>query len=97
MTRIQYDVFMRTTITIDDDLMQKIKKKAMESNSSVKDTVNRILRMGMEQANSMPETVEYRCPVYTLGSPGYATMDRALKVAEELEDEEIKRKLQMNK
>lgn len=88
---------MRTTITIDDDLLQEMKKKAYETGSSFKEVVNRALRAGLKDIDK-PKTAEpYKCKTYSLGYPPRADLDHALDLAEDLESEEIVRKLLLRK
>jgi hypothetical protein len=92
-----YDVFMRTTMTIDDDLMLIVKRRAVETGRPVKEVINQSIRRGLESLQSGEEKEPYQCPVFAMGTPGYRIIDKALRVAEELEDEEITRKLQLKK
>ncbi|HEX7705175.1 MAG TPA: ribbon-helix-helix protein, CopG family [Thermoanaerobaculia bacterium] len=38
---------MRTTLTIDDDLLEELQKRAKDSNKSLKVTVNEVIRRGL--------------------------------------------------
>ncbi len=88
---------MRTTIDIDDDLMHELKNQAGEENLSLKDTVNRAIRQGLNSKASARSKVVYRCPVFSMGSPKTFNLDRALHIAADLESEEISRKLKLRK
>lgn len=92
-----YDVNMRTTIDINDDLMRDIRKKAHESGLSLKRTINMTLREGMKKSKETKSATKYICPVFSLGHPASYNLDRALDLAESIESEEIVRKLQLRK
>ncbi|GMV39440.1 MAG: antitoxin [Myxococcales bacterium] len=87
---------MRTTLTIDDDLMRDLRDEAHRTGVSLKVMVNRTLRTGMNARNAArPEP--YRCPTFSMGHPSGTPLDKALQLASELEDEETARKLVMRK
>lgn len=90
-----YYACVRTTITIDDDLMSKLKKKAFETKTSLKMVINSTLRQGLGQKRIKKQ--RYTCPEYLLGNPLNYNLDRALDLAESLETEEIARKLNLRK
>lgn len=88
---------MRTTITIDDDLMRKLKERAQKTGRSFKDITNSVIRKGLNSSTQTPQKGKYHCAEYSLGEPSYYDLDKALEIAEALEDEEIVRKLQLGK
>jgi hypothetical protein len=45
---------MRTTITIDDDVAAKLDEERRRAGGSFKDTVNRLLRLGLDAARRKP-------------------------------------------
>ncbi len=54
---------MRTTLTLDDDVARLLHREARRSGASFKETVNRILRLGLmtrQAQNKKPFTVEAR-------------------------------------
>jgi hypothetical protein len=89
---------MRTTLTIDDTLAQTLKGLAHRSGRSFKDVVNETLRNGLTTTQALPEAKPYQLPAYSMGTvQGDFNLDKALSLAEHLEDEELTRKLAMNK
>ncbi len=89
---------MRTTLTIDDDLILGLKERAYRSGKSFKDVVNEALRAGLTDQKALPKARPYRLRPSSLGGvmPGI-DLDKALKSADALEDEEIARKLELRK
>lgn len=87
---------MRTTLTIDDQLAADLKKLAFETGRSFKQVVNDTLRTGLRGGASAPK--RYRLRPSGMGGvrPG-VDLDKALRLAEDLEDEEIVRKLRLRK
>jgi hypothetical protein len=88
---------MRTTLTIDDDLMRELKQKANEADLPVKEIVNKALRAGLKEIDKPKPTKPYKCKSFSLGYPPRADLDHALDLAERLEAEEIARKLSLRK
>jgi hypothetical protein len=88
---------MRTTLTLDDQLAKDLKKVAHESGKPLKQVVNEALRAGL-RALDRPEPRHYRLRPVSLGQmrPGI-DLDKALHLADELEDEALLRKLEQRK
>lgn len=89
---------MRTTLTLDDDLASALKEIAYRSGKSFKATVNETLRAGLGERPAAPQAKRYRLEPASLGSvqPGI-DLDRALRLADALEDEGVARKLELRK
>lgn len=84
---------MRTTITLDPDVEALIKKLMADRGLSFKDAVNSALRVALlPQA----ERVDFVFSTYDLGEPT-VPLEQALRVASNLEDEEIIRKLSVGR
>ncbi len=90
---------MRTTLTIDDDLMRQLRDLAHKKGLALKQLVNRVLRLGLEGMKQPRDRKPYRCPVFSMGmpAPGTADLDKALALAGAIEDEEAARKLELRK
>jgi hypothetical protein len=89
---------MRTTLTIDDELAKTLRKIAYESGRPFKEVVNRVLRSGIEAEQTQPRKRPYRVKPVSLGGilPGI-NLDKALRLADEMEDVEIAGKLRLRK
>ena len=79
---------MRTTIDIDDALMSDLRQNARENGLSLKDTINYVIRIGLKKPEDASKTYQYKCPEYSLGIPHFYDLDRALDLAEYLENED---------
>ena len=89
---------MRTTLTIDDRIAKALKDAAHRSGKSYKQVVNETLRAGLSAGRIMDEAEPYRLKPVSMGDvAGGYNLDKALELAEHLEDEEIARKLELNK
>ena len=88
---------MRTTLTIDDDLIRKLRENAYEKGVPFKEIVNQALKVGLVHLDKPKRIKPYKCKVYSLGYPPSADLDHALNLADRLESEEIARKLSLRK
>ena len=88
---------MRTTLTLDKDLAAALREEARRSRQPLKRIVNETLRAGLA-ARKRPAARRYRLSPVALGGvvPG-VDIDKALRLADALEDEAIARKLEMRK
>ncbi|MEJ2076789.1 MAG: DUF2191 domain-containing protein [Acidobacteriota bacterium] len=89
---------MRTTLTIEDQLAAELKKRAFESGRSFKEVVNESLRRGLSAERRIRPSPPYRLKAVSLGGPlPGVNLDKALHLAELLEDEALRDKLEMRK
>ena len=88
---------MRTTLTIDDYLMQELKDLAHRSGQPLNKVVNDTLRAGLEHRRIPGPSRKYRCKNFAMGFPPRMNLDKALGIASVLEDNEISRKLTLKK
>lgn len=87
---------MRTTVTLDDDVAAKLKRLARERNISFEEALNSSVRQGIERGE--PKGRPYRLPPgRSLGVRPGVNLDKALRLAGEMEDEEIIRKMRLGK
>jgi Ribbon-helix-helix protein, copG family len=86
---------MRTTVTLDEDVAAKLKQKARERGVSFKAVLNDALRAGL--AGSSPPSRRFRVQARPMGVRPGVNLDKALRLADELEDAEIIRKLDLRK
>jgi hypothetical protein len=88
---------VRTTLTLEDDLARALREEARRSGRPLKGIVNETLRAGLAARRS-PAARRYRLTPVSLGGvvPG-VDLDKALRLAEALEDESTARKLDLRK
>jgi hypothetical protein len=88
---------MRTTLTIDDALLRALKEAAHRSSRSFKDVVNDTLRAGLVRAGRTGAR-KYRLKPTPLGGVvAGVSLDKALQLADQLEELEISRKLEQRR
>jgi hypothetical protein len=80
---------MRTTVTLDPDAEQIIRRRMRERGLSFKEAVNDAIRNG---ALTAPAGEPFRTEVAALGE-SHVNLDRALQLAADLEDDESIRKM----
>ncbi len=84
---------MRTTVTLDPDAEQIIRRRMRERGLSFKEAVNEAIRRSAHD----PEGSEpFRTATASMGQPA-VSLDRALQLAGELEDEALVRRMQAGK
>jgi hypothetical protein len=79
---------MRTTVTLDDDVVQLIRRRMDQQHVSFKKALNDAVRDG---AAGRPAPRKFVTRTADLGVPT-VNLDRALQIAGELEDEELIRR-----
>lgn len=88
---------MRTTVRIDDELLERLRAQARRDNVSLTRLFNRTLRAGLLAAQGRrPERKRYRERPVAMGKPRIG-LDKALAAAAALEDAEIARELALRK
>jgi hypothetical protein len=85
---------MRTTVDLDRHLLRRLRDDAHREGIPFKEALNRAVRRGLEVRAAADEL--YACPVFTMGAP-LRSLDRALALADALEEEEVARKLALRK
>jgi hypothetical protein len=78
---------MRTTVTLDADTEQLIRRRMSERRMTFKEALNSAIRDGCVAS----EPTRFRTPTAKLGR-SQVNLDRALQLAAELEDDELVRK-----
>jgi len=86
---------MRTTVRIDPDLAARLRTFARERGISFREALNTALRAGMGQRGAAARA--YRVPARRLGLRPGIDLDKGLRLAAALEDEETVRKLELRK
>lgn len=86
---------MRTTVTLDEDVAAKLHQISRERGVSFKGALNDAVRAGL--AAGSPPTKRFRVQSQPLGIRPHVDIDKALDLADEIEDSEILRKLELRK
>jgi hypothetical protein len=80
---------MRTTVTLDPDVEQLVRRRMREREQSFKQALNDLVRSGaIEQTVAAP----FRTATASMGT-SRVNLDRALQVVGDLEDDELVRKM----
>jgi hypothetical protein len=88
---------VRTTLTLDKDLALTLRAEARRSGRPLKRIVNETLRAGLA-ARKQKTARRYRLtPVHLGGVVPGIDLDKALKLADAIEDEALARKLELRK
>lgn len=87
---------MRTTLTIDDAIDRELKRIVKQTDKSYKQVVNETLRNGL--AAPAYSKRKYKLKPSSLGEPSpQYDLTKSLQLADQLEDEELVRKLNLRK
>jgi hypothetical protein len=86
---------MRTTVTLDEDVAAKLQQVSRERGVSFKGALNDAVRTGL--AAGSPPTKDFHVQAQPLGIRPHVDIDKALGLADEIEDSEILRKLELRK
>lgn len=84
---------VRTTVTLDPDTELLVKRAMRERGLSFKEAINEAIRAGLAPRRE-GSAVEF--PTFSMGEP-LVDVTKALRLAGELEDQEIARKLAQGK
>ena len=84
---------MRTTVTLDPDVEALVRRAMAERGLSFKAAVNEAIRAG---ASPRPPGSRASLPTHDMGEP-LIDVTKALRIAGELEDEELVRRLSLGK
>jgi hypothetical protein len=87
---------VRTTVTLDSDLAEKLRSLARERGISFKEALNSALRRGLA-SGSAGSRRPYRLASRRLGLRPGVDLEHALRLSGELEDAETIRKLELRK
>ncbi len=88
-------IIMRTPVTLDPDVAEKLKDLARRRGISFKQALNQAVRAGLRpQRQPPPPHPRFTQP---MGLRSGINLDKALQLASALEDEEIVRKLEVRK
>jgi hypothetical protein len=90
-----YDVIVRTTVDLDPDVDARLRALARERGVPLRTVINDALRAGTHPGAD--DATSYTLPSRRLGVRPGIDLDKALRLAGELEDDEIVRKLDLRK
>lgn len=90
-----YDATMRTTIDLDSDVDAHLRALARARGVPLRTVINDALRAGTRQGGD--DAPPYTLPSRRLGVRPGINLDKALRLAGELEDDETARKLDLRK
>ena len=85
---------MRTTVTLDSDVVASLKAYMREKGVSFQEAVNQAIKKGL--GGPKPNTKKFRQKTYSMGVP-QVPLRKAMRLAADLEDEEISRDLSIRK
>jgi hypothetical protein len=83
---------MRTTLTIEPDVAQKLKRKMAQTGLSLKETINSALRTGLTAVPRKARTPRFRVEPHASGFLPGIDRDRMNQLADQLEAEAALRK-----
>jgi Arc/MetJ-type ribon-helix-helix transcriptional regulator len=87
-----YDVMVRTTITLDPDVAERIQQRVKESKFTFKEVVNQALRAGL-QSDDLAEVHPFVVQPHACGFKAGIDLDKMNQLVDEFEAEESTRKL----
>ncbi|MGH3838821.1 MAG: CopG family transcriptional regulator [Pseudonocardiaceae bacterium] len=90
-----YDACMRTTVTLDDDVVAALRTAMRERGVSFKEALNSAVRSGLSAAN--PSARPYRVTPFTAEIRPGVDLTKVNRLLADWEDEEILRKLELGK
>lgn len=82
----------RTTVTIDADVDALLKTAMRERGLSFKEALNQSIRGGLSGSAPARKAPKFKMKTYRMGTPR-VDLTKALRLAAEMEDEEILRKM----
>ncbi len=88
---------MRTTVTLEPDVEVLLRKLMRERGVSFKEALNQAVRSGIGGVLRPQARRHFRQKTHHMGFQGEFRWDKALLLADLMEDEELVRKLQLRK
>ena len=87
---------MRLTVSISEEMYRELRRRARAEGVSLGRVVEECLRAGLAARKAGTRPAKLPRPVFDLGKP-LVNLDHALRLAAEMEDEEILRKMEAGK
>jgi hypothetical protein len=72
---------MRTTLTLEAELVRELKALARERNAPFEEVVENALRAGLEHLRAVPPSRRFRATTFRMGTPTGVNLDKALDLA----------------
>ena len=88
---------MRTTLTIDDDIIAQLRDRARKQRVSFRAMVGVALRTGLGALHRPKRPRHARVPTFSIGFKKEFDLRKALALADTIENDEIARKLRLRK
>jgi hypothetical protein len=84
---------MRTTLTLDRDVAERVRGEMRRTGKALKAVVNEALRLGLGMAGRPPRAPRFEVRAHDFAFRPGVDQDRLNQLADELEAEEARRKL----
>lgn len=81
---------MRTTITLDDDILDKARKLAVELNVPFRSVVNRAIRAGLKQVKKPAKHRPYQTKPHSMGLRKGHNLDNIQELLAQIEGEDFR-------
>jgi hypothetical protein len=81
---------MRTTLSIDDDVLEKAKATANERRLPFRTVINEALRAGLKILGSQPQAVPYQTHAHKLGLKAGRNLDSNQELLAQVEGEDAR-------
>ena len=89
---------MRATLTLEDEVVYALTARALRERKAFEEVVNAVLRLGLTLPEVQLQPKPYKLEPSSMGGvhPG-VNLDKALRLADELDDADLKRQLERSK
>jgi hypothetical protein len=82
---------MKTTLTIDDDVLEALEQLRCDRNATLEEAVNEVLRRGLREMEAQPKPCRsFRTKSVDCGTPLIANIDNVAEVLAIIEGEDFK-------
>ena len=88
----KYDVYMRTTLTLEPDVVRRLRKKMEDKKLTLKQAVNETLRAGLETTVN-EKRHKFVVEPHACGFKAGVDLDKLNQLVDEMEAEAVARKL----
>jgi len=84
---------MRTTLTLDDDVSERLNQEMRSSGKGQKALVNEALRLGLGMVSKPKAPIPFRVHPHSFGFKAGIDLDRVNQLVDEMDSEEAARRL----